>query len=279
MHLDGARNIAILTGFLAATDQPGVRRLFQNIAAATYTLVVMPGDAAAIAHMAPVDLSGPVVLHEGEPAVRADWIRPATAQSISGCRNFIKTSGAGEELERIDFDPNINWQPSPAIVAQLTEGPSTWGIGEVDEMAGWIRDGIQNPPRQRLMNRVILTGLPADFGRRIDTGDRIYNPCTLLLGDGTKVEVRLYNDMRQWSSVARIVAGAVSPITVVGTLRAKFDRDAGGRKVFIDAVDVYAANTEDLPAGVPAWMSQRIRERIDRRAINLAPASSESSGA
>lgn len=272
MHYAGTRNIAILTGFLASTSTPGVRRLYQNVAAATYTTILVADDAR-FGHMAPVDLSGPILLADGEPAVRADYIEPATLGSILGCRNFTKTGGAGPELEVIDFNPNVNWQPSPDVVAQLREGESNWGITGTDEMAGWIRDGIENPPRQRLMNRVITTGLPVDFGRRIDSGDRIYNPCGLILGEGDhRIDVRLYNDMRQWSSVARIVAAAVSPITVVGTLRAKFDPEIAGRRVFLDAVDVYAANTEDLPEGVPAWMNRRIRDRVERRAVNLEPA-------
>lgn len=269
MFLNGTRNIVILTGFLATTDDPKVRRLFQSVAAATYTTIVL-AEATDLPNMAPVDLSGPIVTHDGTVAVRADFLAPASERSFLGAKNFLKTGQAGEELEVLDFNPLEDWQLKPEHAAQLAAVESNWGLSDLDEMAGWVAEGIAKPPRQRFMNRLIITGLPVKFGRRVDLGDRIYNPCDVLLGPGqTPVEVRLSNDMRLWSSVTRIVALASSPITITGTLRAKFDKETGGRKIFIDAVDVYAATSEDIPNGVPAWMSEQIQATLDRRKVDL----------
>lgn len=269
VFLNGTRNIVILTGFLATTETPTVRRLFQNVAAATYTTVIVSADCA-LPDMAAVDVSGPIVTHEGAVAMRADFICPASEQSFMGVKNFLKTGHAGEKIEVLDFNPLHEWQLKPELATQLRSGESNWGLSDLDEMAGWVAEGIAVPPKQRFMNRLIITGLPVKFGRRVVLNDRIYNPCDLLLGPGeTPVEVRLYNDMRLWSSVTRIVAGATSPITITGTLRAKFDPETGGRKVFVDAVDVYAATTEDLPNGVPSWMSEKIQETLDRRKVDL----------
>lgn len=269
MFLNGTRNIVILTGFLALTDQPTVRRLFQNVAAATYVTVLVP-EGTDLPNMAPVDLSGSIVIHEGEVAVRANFIEAASERSFIGAKNFLKTGGAGEELERLDFMPLEQWTLKPEIAGQLRLAGSTWGLSDLDEMAGWVAEGVANPPKQRLMNRIILTGLPVKFGRRVDSGERIYNPCEMMIGPNDQlVEARLYNDMRFWSSVTRIVARATSPITVTGTLRAKYDKASGGRNVFIDSVDVYAATTEDLPGGVPTWMRDQIQATIDRRKVDL----------
>ncbi len=275
MFLNGTRNIVILTGFLATTDDPKVRRLFQNVAAATYTTILVPEETA-VGNMAPVDLSGPIVTHDGEIAVRADFIGPASERSFLGVKNFLKTGHAGEKIEIIDFNPLHEWKLTPEYAAQLVAEESTWGLSNLDEMAGWVAEGIAVPPKQRFMNRVIITGLPVKFGRRVVLDERIYNPCDVLLGPGeSPVEVRLYNDMRLWSSVTRIVAGATSPITLTGTLRAKFDPETGGRKVFIDAVDVYAATSEDIPEGVPAWMSEQIQATLDRRKVDLEARASQ----
>lgn len=287
MFHNGTRNIVILTGFLAKTETPGVRRLYQNVAALTYIpVLVSEGDQTP--DMAPVDLSGPLVFDGAEPAVRGDFIGAASLQSIRAATNFMKV-GDRTKLPILDFAPldpekisfNNGKESSQKvlvlkddILSQLSEGPSTWGLVGMDVMAGWVREGVEAPSKNRLMNRLILSGLPGGVGPLVDDDDRSFRAMTFDVGPTSEssIEARLYHDMRFWSSATRIVASTVSPITLAGTLRCKFDKDRAERFSYIDTLDVYAASGEDMPDGVPAWMIERVRDTQRRRSVNLEPA-------
>jgi len=269
MFTHGNRNIVALTGFLGTTENPLLRSIHQGVLADTRLDVRVP-EGCTIPDMAPVDLSGPMDIYEGRLVVRADWIGPATAQSMAGLSNFRKVGDAPEEAPRIDFDPvGIEWKARPEIAEHFAEGPSTWGLEDLDAQAGWLYEGIKSPPKGKLMARCLLTGIPSHVGRRIQSADRIHTPMMLTVAPGVELPIRLYNEMRRWSSIARLLVGATSPITVTGMFRAKYDHETGGRIAFIEAADVYAACREDLPSGTPAWMLEAIRAANSRRSVDL----------
>lgn len=276
MYLDGARNCGIFSGFLQRTDSPGRFRLHQSALPGSDIPIIARQDPG-LPDMAPVDVAGNLVVDDGLIALNAYYIDRATPTSIRGCSTFQRLGRfIPEGIERFVFYPmhktESGWNLVPFVAENLREGQSNWGYPEQpDPMAGWLMEGILSPPKQRLMNRTLITGIALAVGPvEPDLGcgeERYFNRVKLhLFKDRPPTECRIYNTVRGYNSLIKSLRKTFTPITISGTLRGHYV-DQNTRVSYIDIVDAYSANKHDLPDGIPMWLLKHIKNGMEMQKL------------